>query len=400
VTLEIRASEFASLDRAQRLGVEAFGGSPREVAEEDWPSANVRPWSAWQGDELVAVLGVRSFSSWFHGAQVPTAGIAGVTVRAEHRGNGAVRPLFERGLADAREQGAVISTLYPTAAGIYRGLGYEVIGSFDTVTVPLSALARVSAPAGITVRRASVEDAEAVHHVYATWAAAHNGPLTRTDAPFTMGADDLFGPDSGSTGLTLALDGADVVGFASWTRGEGYDGTGALEVDDLVALTPDAARALWRVFASFDPVLGSARVRTSGGWSDPGRLVLPDHRASVTQRPYMLRLLDVPGALGAARVAPMVARVPFTVADPRTPDLEGDWLLEAADGRVRVSSDSPDPAPTDRIVLTSGGLSASYAGSLSAAAQRQAGLLTGPTTHDAAWDALWRSRDVHVRDYF
>lgn len=409
MALEIRRSVVADAPAARRLGEEAFGSPAARQPEPEarsWPSANVRPWSAHDGAELVAALGVRRFTSWFHGAAVPTAGFAGVTVAAEHRGEGVLGPLFAAALTEAREQGEVVSTLYPSAAGIYRGLGYEVIGSYDEVQLPMSALATVRPPSGeVRARRANPADVEAIRAVYGSWAARQNGPLTREEKPFTVEPEEMFGPDAAYTGVSLAVGpGDEVLGFASWTRGAGYDRTGALEVDDLVALTPDAARALWRVLGSFTAVAGSVRLSTSGGWtgSDPSRLVLPDHTATTTSRPYMLRLLDVAGALGAAHLPPVSAQVPFAVVDPRTPDIEGAWTLVVDDGVAHVRPDAP-PAPgagPERLTFTSAGLALSYAGAASTANLRLAGLVWGPATHDRLWDALWHGRDVHVRDYF
>ncbi|PRZ05110.1 putative acetyltransferase [Isoptericola sp. CG 20/1183] len=409
--LVIRRSVVADVPAARRLGDEAFGApaTPRPAPEPGtWPSANVRPWSAYDGEELVATLGVRRFTSWFHGAAVPTAGFAGVTVAAERRGEGVLRPLFDAALAEAREQGEVISTLYPSAAGIYRSLGYEVIGSYDEARLPMAALATVRPPAGgVRTRRAAPADVEAIRAVYRTWAAAQNGPLTRTEKPFLPEPDELFGLESGYTGISLAVGPDDeVLGFASWNRGSGYDGTGTIEVDDLVALTPDAARALWRVLGSFGTVAGSVRLSTSGAWtgSDPSRLVLPDHTVTTTSRPYMLRLLDVPAALGTACLPPLSARVPFSVVDPRTPDVEGSWTLLVHDGVAQVHPDAPSvPAAgrePDRLTFTSSGIALSYAGAASTANLRLAGHVRGPSTHDRLWDALWHGRDVHVRDYF
>ena len=84
---------------------------------------------------------------------MPTAGIASVAVRPEHRGAGLLAPLFAALLADARERGAVVSTLFPTAPGIYRRLGYEIVGELADVDVPVEPLTRIPAPAGITLRR-------------------------------------------------------------------------------------------------------------------------------------------------------------------------------------------------------------------------------------------------------
>lgn len=417
MSLDVRTVPFASAPAFQRLGLEAFGMPPTPPPEpeaEEWPPAGGTPWGAWDGDELVARALVRSFTSWFHGSEVPTAGLAGVTVAAERRGEGALRPLLAAALDDARTRGAAVSTLYPSSAGIYRGLGYEVVGSYDDVRIPVTALASVRAPEGVRTRRAAPADMPAVRDVYRVWASAQNGPLTRTEDPFAMVADDMLGPGSGYTGVTVAVSTrpgseGDVLGFMSWTRGAGYDRTNTVEVDDLVALTPDAARALWRVVGSFTAVAGFVEVATSGGWTgaDPSRFVLPDHACSVRSRPYMLRVLDVPRALGAARLAPITASVPFAVADPTTPDIAGAWTLEVSEGAVRVVADGVvadgdvAAAPArDRPTFTSAGLALAYAGAASTANLRLAGHLTGPATYDAVWDALWRGRDVHVRDYF
>ncbi len=112
---------------------------------------------------------------------------------------------------------------------------------------------------------------------------SQNGPLTRDETPFTMEADDMFGPESECTGVNVAIDDGEIVGFVSWSRGTGYDRSGTIEVDDLIATSPDAARVLWRVLASFEAVTGLVKVSTSGGWTgaDPSRLVLPDQSATV-----------------------------------------------------------------------------------------------------------------------
>ncbi|GAA1737759.1 hypothetical protein GCM10009809_36070 [Isoptericola hypogeus] len=424
MSLEIRRSTLTDVPAARRLGAEAFGvpsTPPPDPTPGSWPAANTRPWVAVEDaagtPELVATLGVRRFTSWFHGAPVPTAGIAGVTVAAERRGSGVLRPLFDAVLAEAREHGEVVSTLYPTAAGIYRGLGYEVVGAYDEVRIPMSALAAVRPGGGVRTRRATAADVPALRRVYDAWAAAQNGPLTRAETPFEMLAEEMVGPDADYTGVSLAVaggpDGDDgdpgerVLGFASWSRGSGYDRTTAIEVDDLVALTPDAARALWRLLGTFSGVVGEVALSTSGGWAgtDVARIVLPDHAATVTSRPYMLRLLDVPGALGAGRLAPVTARVPFAVADAAAPDLEGAWTLGVVGrvdhGEVRVVPDTgPGVGAGDRMTFTSAGIAQSYAGAQSCANLRLAGHLTGPTDHDDTWDALWGGRQVHVRDYF
>jgi hypothetical protein len=50
--------------------------------------------------------------------------------------------------------------------------------------------------------------------------------------------------------------------------------------------------------------------------------------------------------------------------------------------------------------FTPNGLALAYAGVQSCANLRFAGLLTGPDTDDARWDALLGGHPFHIRDYF
>ena len=105
-------------------------------------------WLAVDGDRLAARVAAHSyeFRRGTAGA-VPTCGIASVAVAPERRGEGLLLPVFEAMLGAAAERGEVLSTLFPTANGIYRPLGYELVTSYDTVEVPTAELAR-GPPAG------------------------------------------------------------------------------------------------------------------------------------------------------------------------------------------------------------------------------------------------------------
>ncbi|MEV0892467.1 GNAT family N-acetyltransferase [Promicromonospora sp. NPDC050262] len=401
MTLTVRRIEYADQPDYTRLGGEAFGvpaGGRAVPTAEEWAASGFREWGAFDGDGLAARLRVYGFTSWFHGARVPTAGVAGVAVEPERRGSGHLARLFRTALDEAREQGDVLSTLFPSAPGIYRRMGYEVVGSFDDVDVPLQNLNRVAAPDGVVTRRAATADFDAVVAVHRRWAAAQNGPVSRAEKPFWTPPEKFF---ADYTGVTLALDTAgEVVGFASWTRGEGYTpATTVMEIDDLVALTPDAARALWRTLGSFSTVVGTARVATSG--LDPAWLVLPDLTTTVhSAHPYMLRVLDVAGALGGLATPLEGARVPFAVRGAE--DLAGAWTLTVSDGVTHLERDdvAVDDAHHERPVLSPNGLALLYSGAQSAANLRIAGHLTGPADHDAVLTALFAGRQVHVRDYF
>jgi predicted acetyltransferase len=392
-------------DREQwaALGVEGFGslppGSPPPPPVDPWPRAYHRPWGVFEGDRLVARIGGVELGSWFHGVEVPTCGIDNVAIAAEHRGSGLLAGLLATVLEEGAERGEPISGLYPTAPGIYRRLGYEIITAFDEVDLLTADLAAVRPPTdGTTVRRATVADAPAVRAVYGAWARAQNGPLTRRGPRFAATDEELLAE---VTGITVAED-ADgrVTGFVAWDRGTGYDQHARIAVRDLVGLTGDAHRALWRVLGSFATVAPTVRLTTSG--ADAARLVLPGYPwRRVVHRPYMLRVHDPARALTGLRLAPGSWEVTFRVAGDVLGTMDGGYRLStddrAGDGLSRCTAAD---VPADAATYTTQGLALAYAGAQDSANLRLAGHLSGRTDDDAVLDLLLGGRPVHVRDYY
>ena len=225
---------------------------------------------AFDESRLAARMAWRDYESWYGGRLVRTAGIASVTVAAEARGRGLLSPLFAATLSDAHAAGAVISTLFPSAAGIYRRFGYELVSDYTTVSLPSWVLAGVSRPDAVTTRRAEVADVAAIRAVYDGWAAAQNGPLSRRGVSFPATEEDFL---ADFTGVTVAVDAdGEICGFASWDRGKGYGPEAVLEVSDLLALDVDGYRALLAAIGSFVSVTPTTKIDTSG--NDIARLLL------------------------------------------------------------------------------------------------------------------------------
>ncbi|MCW2809718.1 MAG: putative acetyltransferase [Friedmanniella sp.] len=398
VTTTVRRLGPQDAPAIRRLGEEAFG-VPSTPATEPLTvvAADRTRFGAFDGDRLVAQSTDRHFDSWMGGRPIPTSGIAGVTVGAEDRGRGGLGPLFGAMLEAARDRGAVLSTLFPTAPRIYRRFGYELVGSYDTVAVPTAALASVPRPAGVLTRRAEVGDVAAVREVYDTWAAAQNGPLTRRGVSFNESEADYL---ARFTGVTLAVEEGRTVGYAAWHRGQGYGEQATLEVQDLVALTAEAYAALLAVLGSFASVTGTTTIATSG--ADPVRLFLPGLAWSgVGASAYMLRVLDPVAAFRLRSWAPgLRVQLGFTLRGDALPGNDGGYRIAVADGRAVVERRPGGPVPGERV-LTARGLALAYAGAQSSANLRFAGLLSGGrVVEDQDWDALLGGRQVHIRNYF
>jgi predicted acetyltransferase len=372
VDIVVRELTTDDAERAQALGEGIFRTPPPSLSAQP----GLRYFGAFDGDRLVAQAIDREYESWFGGVAVPTSGIAYVAVSPWHRGRGLVRRVVDAAVSSAiAGRGALISTLFPAAPRVYRGLGYERITDLLTVSLHTADLTGGIAPASTNARPATVGDLPAIRSVYDQWAREQNGPLTRTGPLFTS-------TDAEAT--TVAVDADDrVTGYASWHR---QDATP--EVRDLIALEADAYRALLQALASL--AAPTFTLRTSG--DDPVRLLLPTSDWQITSSiPYMLRVLQVDAALSMRAYVPgMTADLAFNVA--------GDGhQLTVHEGFGDCRAIDVRGART----FTPQGLASLYAGAQSCANLRSTGNLHGgDRLEDAVWDALLGGQQAHIRDYF
>lgn len=380
---------------SRRLGAEAFGmpaTPPTTPATLEQPG---RHWfGSFDGDVLAARMVGSDFVSQYGDATVATCGIGGVTVAAEYRGRGLMGDLFATTLRSARDTGAAISTLYPSAPGIYRRFGYEIVAEFMAARVPTQALAAIRRPVGVSTRRATVGDLEAVRDVYTAWTRGQNGALTRRGLCFDADAAQQI---TDYDGVTLALDehGA-IIGYAAWDRGQGSSPTSAIEVSDVYATRLDGYRALLIMIGTFATVAPQTRIE--GSVDDLARVSLPSLQWDVdSSSPYMMRVLDVVAAVEQRTYArALSAEVSFTLAGDFLAENDGGYTITVGGGRASCSRVSP----VDRT-LTTHGLALLYAGVQSCANLRTLGYLTGgDAVDDASWDVLFSGRPHQIRNYF
>ena len=369
-------------EAARRLGAEAFGISSEPPTS---PAAIDQPGMIWYGafdDELlVARLVDREYDAYFGGVPIPMCGVAGVTVAAEYRGQGILTPLFATSLRNAKQRGALISALFPSAARIYRKFGYEMIAEYVRVEVPSRVLAAVPRATTMRTRRAVAADFDAVRSVYDAWACEQNGPLSRRGVSFTATAEDFI--DS-FTGVTVVVD-VDGVGEGA-----------SISLADLLATSADGYRALLAAIGSFESVAPSVMIDTSG--DDLVRLFLPNVQwKTIESFPYMLTILDVAESLVRRRYpATTAAALSFRIAGSFLAENDGTYQLTVEDGHATCTRDDHD----DRT-FTPQGLALLYAGTQSCANLRLAGHLDGgDVKQDLDWDALFGGRQQHIRDYF
>lgn len=388
---EIRPLTSEDLRALHALGHEAFG-VPRlpEDAEPDPLRPGHRVVGVVQDGRVLAAASGIAHRSFWHRSEVRSLGIGGVSVAIEHRGSGLLAGLLADVHDAARSAGVALSTLYPSAPGIYRGQGYEVVGDALTLAVPTAVLAQVRVPDGVRLRRAELADVPAVQALYRRWAAGYNGPLTRTGPAFPATDAELLAAPSGTT--LVERDG-ELIGSCSFDRGTLTSSRATIGVRDLLALEADGYLALLASLGSSASVAGRVEIHSSG--DDVVRLLGRSADWEVVERePYMLAVLDVALACTQRRWPELSVRLDLTVADR---DGEQGWSLEL-DGSGSATCE-PVPARPGAPTFTRRGFAARYAGSRSCHSLRQAGLLSGDAGTDPLLDALFTG-EVQVRDHF
>lgn len=396
---EVRELTADDIAAAEQLSAEAFGRQPNPEAK---PLPGATYWGAFLDGQLAAKVTSRAYDSHVHGHLVPTCGIGGVTVAAEHRGKGLIRLLVPHALEQAASNGAVMAGLFPTALGIYRPYGFEYVTDERTLRFAPRELAEATAPGldQVSVRRAGLTDIPAVRECYDRWAATQNGPLSRRGISFPATDSELLAAYP-SPFVAVGEDGT-IRGYCLWRRGNGFGTDASITVDDLVATDAASEASLLRTLGSFSMVVG--HIDISGSGADTGRWV---RRAGLGQQlgtpiPYLVAILDVAAALMLLPASPCPGVDLELVVAGRAgvSAVPGRYHVTSVDDVVRAERVGAPEAGREDLVFTPGGFATWWMKASSLVELRSAGLVTGPTEHDAALDALVPNRPVRILDHY
>jgi predicted acetyltransferase len=395
-TVAVRELTPDDIPAASALGGHAFGYDPQPPPDAGRATPGTTRYGAFDAAGRLCGKAVDlHHEQWWSGQAVSAADVAGVAVAPESRGRGVARALLAALLRGARERGAAVSALFPTTIGPYRACGWEVAGTLRTVDLATADLPRHRPAPHLTRRAAAAEDMPAVADLYERVARHRRGLLTRRGELFDhLGATTTLPTD----GVTLVEHDGDLVGYVSWDRGRrGYGPDSVLTAFDLLATTPDAARELVGVLASWRSVAPTLRLRLLDGDAVTAQLPLEavrEHR----QQPWMHRPVDVSRAV-RERGWPAYARgsVEFTLDDDLAEWNTGAWRLDVADGAAELRRTTGDPA----LHLSVRGFAQLYAGATTAESLVQAGQLrTGADADPRALDLLAVGGPAHLLDYF
>lgn len=342
-------------------------GHPAEETRKRFPLVGLENLRVYREKKSVAGgLWLVPMGQWFGGRSVPMTGIAAVGVAPDQRGRGVALRLMNRTVEDLHEQGVALSTLYPAAQTLYRKSGYEQAGTrFAYSMVPADIAIRDHS---LPIRKATVEDREAIAETYREYASRLDGHLDR--GPYIW--DRIFAlRDQPTTGFVVE-DGGRIAGYLYLLRKlrEPYGYT--LVVTDIVAANAAAGRTLLSFLSDHRSM--SPEATWYGGSANPLFALLPEQRFKVRLTLiWLTRIVNVAAALEARGYpAGTNAELHMEIRDELLPGNHGRFVLEISDGRGRVSRGGKG-----KLAMDIRGLVPLYTGFLSPLNLRAAGLLEG-----------------------
>ncbi len=285
---------------------------------------------SFDGDELVGTVMTHDFMQVFGGRAVPCGGVAGVTVAPNARGRGLARRMLAESLGRMRARGEVISSLYPTVSSLYRSVGYEVAGDFAHRRVPFRAIGNAEpldwAECGFgcdEMRSVQREEAaqrdgwilpSATWWSYQTW--RRSGPPT--DRVFSW-----IGRRSGQAVAALV-----------YTYGKDDRTLYDLQVQLLSGIDLAAIRSSLAFLKANGSTAESLDTTVPGPILDVA-LDRPELAMSTSDWPWMMRLVDLSGAMAGRGFAPGIElSLDVHVTDPDIEENRGPWRLHFGDGRA------------------------------------------------------------------
>jgi predicted acetyltransferase len=342
-----------------------------------------------RGGEVLGGLFLLPFGQWFGGKRVPTIGIAAVGIAPEHRGTGAARALMLAALRETQRRKVPLSTLYPATHTVYRSAGYELAGSYHTITVDTWGIPFRDRT--LTMRSGSAADLPIMQELYQRVAPDQPGWLDRSALIWQRRVDPWEKPPR----IQLVFDGDEPVGYCCFLTEKHDSHHQTMRISDLVAATPAAARRLLTFIADHRSLVKTAI--WNGPANDPLLMCLPERCYRIhVEVDWMLRIVDVVSSF-SQRGYPrgLSAEVHLEVTDPDLTDNGGRFVLTVEAGTGRV-----EPGGEGHLRCTARGLAALYTGFMTPLQLHACGLLDSTAEHLRASAAVFAGSPPTMVDIF
>lgn len=331
----LRVATAADFDEFQAVFGAAlmYDFTPDELSHEIFEPD--RALVAVDGDTMVGTARVLSRDLSVPGAVVPAAHVTGVGVRATHRRRGILSAMMARQL---REVPDALAVLWASESAIYGRFGYGPAAFGWSYEVDLHQVG----PRPVQVRPGELGELaadEAIPHLaplLETLQRRRPGVSGRSEPRWRKHLQDKPEDRHGKTARRIVVhrdESGAVDGYALWRGKMNWGPSGPaheVTLEELVAIDPDAYRALWHHMLTLD--LAAKLEFGHGAVDEPVQQLVANPHALGRRvgESLWVRITDVPRALADRRYA-----APVDVVLEVTDD-----LIESNSGRFRLTGDA------------------------------------------------------------
>ncbi len=292
---------------------------------------------------IVGTAGAVTFDLAMPGsATVGCAGVTVVSVRQDHRRRGLLTRMMRRLLDDARERREPLAALWASEGAIYGRYGFGPGIPLLELRVPRAQL-RLRAPVpptGVEVIEPEVA-LERIPPLYDRARRDRSGMLSRHEGwwRYLLVHDPPDERDGAGPRTIAVLPDGGYVAYRLKPRWQEGVPQATVQVEELLALHPEATATLWSYLAATD--LATTIRAPARPIDDPlASLVIDGTQVRASRfSPVYLRILDVAAALEARHYL-VDGQLTLAVDDPMYAEVSGTYHLEVADGQARCERGS------------------------------------------------------------
>lgn len=315
-------------------------------------------------------------------AELSCAGVAGVAVLPEARHRQVGSSMMEWSLGELRQEGHLLSSLYAFREPFYRKFGYEVVGFRRQISVPGNRLPSLKPE--LPIRSISPSDIALLDPVYRTFISTRTGANLRQPWQWRNRMGER---------PPMIYAAGDPIEAYAWVSMEGtfWDD---VKVGEFAWTTPRGYRSMLATLVGLCINRGSLIFHEPS--DGPYLLQYLDQGVKVElHRPFMTRVLDVPGAFRALK-SDTRGEFSISVDDRHIGENRGPWRVVYDSSHVTV-----EPASEGMIGIEVWALAQALMGEPDVRALHAAGRIRSASEADlAALTRLLPARSCYLMDFF
>lgn len=257
-------------------------------------------------DELISMISIYPCKVNIHGVIMEMGGVTGVGTYPEYANLGLMNDLIKLALKKMKDNGQLISYLYPYSIPYYRRKGWEIMSDSMTFTLNDSQLpSRTDVPGH--VERLDVDD-EDVINLYNEFAQTNHGALIRDKFQWTE-YWRWENEDERTAAVYYDANGVPKGFVFYWVEDDVF------HIKEMIYLTQEARRGLWNFIGAHFSMIDQVKGETFK--NEPIAFTLEDSHVVETLEPYyMARIVDVKSFLEVYPFADTLQPFHFVVTDP------------------------------------------------------------------------------------